>query len=217
MFHSLQLEVMDRFTTVERYFRVSLPKDARFKGELSQTSKGLVFVQIYAIHEHTVLKVVQHAVDAIAAHSHSYSDLRPSLLSLFLDPQLTALRECGQKSLWDRRLDLLDLAVSNKTASLSQAPLPADGSHFRHGHVNLILRVFGITRKLTLRRRHLFFIDQVVNNRNAISHGEETAAEVGRRYSRSDIYRSIRIMQSLCLRLILIFSEYCNEPTKHCR
>lgn len=139
------------------------------------------------------------------------------LLALLLDPQLAGLKDCGQKSLWDRRLDLLDLAVSDKTASLSHPSIPTDGSHFRHGHVNLILRMFGITRTLTLRRRHLFFIDQVVNNRNAISHGEETAAEVGRRYSRSDIYRSIRIMQSVCLRLILIFSEYCNEPAKHRR
>jgi len=208
---------MERFTAVEQYFKMSLPKRARFKGELAQTSKGLAFVQIYAIHEYTVIKLVQYAVDAIAAHSHSYSDLRPSLLSLFLDPQLTAVRTCGQKNVWERRLELLDLASSNEIASLSQAPLPVEGSHFRHAHVNLILRVFGITRTLTVRRRHLFLIDQVVDNRNSISHGEETAAEVGRRYSRRDVYRSIRIMQNVCLRLILIFSEHCNEPANHCR
>lgn len=217
MFHVLQLEVMDRFTAVEQFFRMSLPKRVRFAGELAQTSKGLVFVQVYAIHEYTVIKLVQYAVDAIAAHSHSYSDLRPSLLSLFLDPQLTAVRSCGPKSLWERRLELLDLAASDEIASVSQAPLPVEGSHFRHTHLNLILRVFGISRTLTVRRRHLYLIDQVVDNRNSISHGEETAAEVGRRYSRRDIYRSIRIMQNVCLRLILMFSEHCSEPANHCR
>jgi len=217
MFHSLRLEVMERFTAVEEYFRLSLPKNARFKGEPSQTSRGLAFVQIYAIHEYTVLKVVQYAVDAIAAHSHSYSDLRPSLLALFLDPQLAALKDCGAKSLWDRRLDLLDKATSDEIVSLPQAPIPADGSHFRHAHIYLILRVFGVARTLTLRRRHLYLIDEVVNNRNAISHGAETAATVGRRYSRGDIFRSIRIMQSVCLRLIFIVSEHCSDPARHCR
>lgn len=217
MFPSLQLEVMDRFTAVEEHFRVSLPRSVRFKGTPSQTTKGLVFVQIYAIHEYTVLKVVQYAVDAIAAHSHSYSSLRPSLLALFLDPQLAALRDCASKHIWERRLDLLDLAVSDKQASLAQSPNLGEGSHFRHAHVELILKVLGVSRTLTLRKRHLFDIDQVVDNRNAISHGGETAAEVGRRYSRQDILRSIRIMQSVCLRLILIVSEYCNDPARHRR
>jgi hypothetical protein len=204
-----------RFTAVEQHFRASLPS-ARFRGEPSQTSKGLVFVQIYALHEYTVLNVVRIASAAIAAHSHTYADLRPSLLALFLDPQLCSLRDTKPKNIWESRLALFDRATSNDPVSLAGLVLP-DGNHFRHSHINFILRVFGVTRKLTVRRRHLFLIDEIVENRNSISHRGETAADVGRRYSRHDIFRIIRRLESICLRLILIVSEYCNEPAKHCR
>jgi hypothetical protein len=213
MFPTLQLEVMERFTGVKQHFRAS----RAFRGDPSQTAKGLVFIQLYAIHEYTVQHVVRLASAAIAAHAHNYADLRPSLLALFLDPQFCSLRDCSHKNSWDRRIELFDRAASREPISLPQAPLPTDGTHFRHTHVELILKVLGVSRAPTLRRRHLFRIDEVVDNRNSIAHGEETAANIGRRYSRPDIQRTIRQMESVCLRLILIVSEHCGEPTKHCR
>jgi hypothetical protein len=57
----------------------------------------------------------------------------------------------------------------------------------------------------------------VVDKRNSISHGEETAGEVGRRHSRGDIFLAIRQMRGACLRLIMLFEEHCSNPAKHCR
>lgn len=211
MFPALQLEVLDRFTSVEQHFRAT----RRFKGETAQTARGLVFVQVYAIHEYTVQHVLRIAAAEIAAHAHTYADLRPSLLALFLDPELQSLRDCKPGDRWGRRIALFDRASSADRVSLASAPLPGDGSHFRHTHLQLILAVLGVHRRLTVRRRHMFDIDQVVNNRNSISHGGETAAEIGRRYSRADIWRSIIRMRKICLRLILIVSEHCSEPGRH--
>jgi hypothetical protein len=213
MFPELQLEVMDRFTAVEGYFRQS----RHLRGDSSLTVKGLVFVQVHAIHEFTVTSAVRMAMDAIAAQSHSYSDLRPSLLAMFLDAQLHSLRECGQDKVWQRRMDLFDLALSEDAAPPPMNCIPTDGTHFRHTQVQLILKVLGISRSPTLRRRHLYKIDEVVDNRNFIAHGEKTAEEVGRRYSRADIWLTIRQMKSSTLRMIRIVSEHCDEPSKHCR
>lgn len=213
MFPSLQLEVMDRFTALEEHFRAT----RRFHGHPSQTAKGLVFVEIYAIHEYTVNNVVRAATAAIAAHSHAFIDLRPCLLALFLDPELQSLRDCPPKDLWKRRLALFDRANSVDAVSLASSPLPVDGTHFRHTHLDLILEVLGITQKLTLRRRHMFEIDKAVDNRNSISHGRETAQEVGRRYSREEIWLYIRRMKRISLRLIAIVSEHCTAPDRHRR
>ncbi len=212
MFPTLRLEVMDRFTAVEQYFRAS----RSFRGDLSQTAKGLAFVQVYAIHEYTVKNVVRIAIDEIAAHSHKYADLRPSLLTLFLDPQLRSLRDCDPKNVWENRLKLLDRSTSEGSV-LSVDVLPGDNTHFRHTQIKLILRVFGVTRAPTVRRRHLYRIDEVVNNRNFIAHGLETPVDVGRRYSRQDITRVIRQMKGVSLRLISLIAEHCGDPKKHCR
>jgi len=213
MFPDLRLEVMDRFTSLEQYFR----KSGRYRGQLSQTARGLVFVQIYAIHEYTIVNALKLAIETIASHSHSYSDLRPSLLAMFLNPELCSLRDCGLANVWERRIALLDRAVSRDTVQLSNPPMPNDGSHFRHTQIKLVLKVLGVTRAPTARRRHLYRIDEVVDTRNSIAHGEQTAAEVGRAYSNGDIWTSIRQMKNACLRLVMIVEEHCNEPANHCR
>lgn len=91
MFPAIQLEVMRRFTAVKEHFRAS----RGFTGEPGQISKGLVFVEIYAIYEFTVTNIVKGTTDGLAAHAYTYDALRPSLLALFLDPQLQSLRMCG--------------------------------------------------------------------------------------------------------------------------
>jgi hypothetical protein len=211
MFLALQLEVMERFTAAKEHFRAT----RGFNGEPRQIAKGLAFVQVYAIYEFTVSSVVRLAVQGVASHSHKWGELRPSLLALFLDPQLESLKMCGAKYVWEKRLEIFKTASSNGRASVSSDPLPVDGSHFRHAQLELIFRVFGVSRKPTRRPRHMFRIDEVVNNRNAIAHGGETAGAVGRRYSRKDIAAVTRQMESVCLRLIEVFSDYCSKPAKH--
>jgi MAE_28990/MAE_18760-like HEPN len=213
MFPDLRLEVMDRFTALEQFFR----RSSRSRGQHSQTARGLAFVQVYAIHEYTVVTVVRLAVEAISAHGPSYSSLRPSLLAIFLNAELSSVRDCGSVNIWDRRISIFERAHSNSPIGLPAIPLPTDGSHFRHTHIELILKVLGIKRSPTARRRHLFRIDEVVENRNSIAHGDKTPEEVGRGYSNGDIGDVIRQMKSACLRLILITEEHCADPTAHIR
>jgi hypothetical protein len=213
MFPALQLEILDRFTAVEQYFRATRP----FRGDTSQTAKGLVFVQIYAIHEYAVQNVVRVATTEIASHAPAFCDLRPSLLALFLDPEIQSLRDCPAKDRWDRRMALFNRATSRNPVELTSSPIPGDDTNFRHTHLELILEVLGVRRKLTIRRRHMYDIDQTVNNRNSIAHGGETAAQIGCRYSRRDIWRSIRRLRKVSLRLILVVSEHCSDPAQHRR
>ena len=215
MFPALRLEVTERFTAVENYLKAYTARE--FDGELSQTARGRDFVQVYAIHEYTVKTVVQQSILAVIGHAHALKSLRPSLLALFLDPELTSIQDSGRDKIWAQRLQLFDRAASRDPARLSGTPIPTDGSHFRHSQVQMILRVFGVQRPPTTRRRHLFKIDEVVDHRNAIAHGQETAAQVGGRYSNADIRKTVRQMKSVCLRLITIAEEYCSDPAKHCR
>lgn len=205
---------MERFTGVEQYYRNSMK---RFKRpELKQTAKGLAFVQAYAVYEYTVREVTRIAIKEIVAHGHAYSDLKFSVLAVFLEPQMQSLRDCADKDVWSRRFEMLKQAMSNKTIDVVAA-MPHDGSHFRHSQTELILKMLGVKRTLTVRRRHLYEIDDVVQNRNSIAHGDETAVDVGRRYSGGDVARKIRVMKSVCLRLIEIVSEHCSDPASHTR
>jgi len=212
MFPSLRLDVMERFTGAKQLFRNS--RKGLGKGELPQAVKGLSFVQIYAIYEHTVREVTRLAIKEIANHAHPYSNLKFHLLAIFLDPQMKSLRDCGESDVWQRRFELLEQAASEKPV-VSVEVMPHDGSHFKHTQVELMLKMLGVRKTLTYRKRHLYEIDEIVHNRNTISHGEEPAASVGRRYSRADIWKSFHMMERTCLRLIQIVSEHCSAPEQH--
>lgn len=212
MFQPLKTEVTTRFGTLELFFR----ETRDFKGDLGSAAKGIIFVQVYAIYEYTVRSVVQISIDAINGHGTRMRDISPKLMALCLDPELSALRDCGIKNVWAKRLEIFDRAFSKDIVSLSNniGP-PNDGTHYRHTNLIMIFDVFGIKRLPVRRRRHLFRIDEVVDNRNQIAHGSEPAEAVGRRYTRPDISHIVEQMRSVCLLLISVFDEYCADAARH--
>ena len=214
MFNPLQSEVDARFQAVEAFFKAT----RKFDGSLAATANGLAFVHLYAAYEFTVRGAVRIAIDSINAHGHKMRDLSPSLLALYLDPELSSLRDVGRAKIWSARLKALDRAFSEDLLSLpNNADLPTDGTHYRHSHLIMIFKVFGITQSPVRRKRHLYRIDEVVVNRNKVAHGEETASDVGRRYTREDIIHIIGQMRSVCNSLISIFDHFCVDESRHKR
>jgi hypothetical protein len=210
MFPDLQLEILNRFTAVEQYFRNS-PKKPDLVGQMA---KGLVFVQIYAIYEFTAKSAMRLAIEEIVSHKHKYSELHAGLLSVFLDPAVRSVRDSGANTAWENRLQMFEQCQANQRIS-PVTVLPSDGSHFRHTQILLILKALGVKRAFTRLKRHLYVIDSIVSNRHTIAHGGETAVDIGRRYSREDIMYNIRVMKGICLRLIAIISEHCSIPERH--
>ena len=186
------------------------------KDEHAATTKGLMFVQVYAVYEFTVKSVVRVAIDSIRARNYKIKDISPSMMSLFLDPELNSLRDGGRKNEWENRLKIFDRAFSNDPVDLSsETSPPGDGSHYRYTQLLVIFKVFGIRRLPVRRRQHRQRIDEVVNHRNTIAHGQEKAEDIGRRYTRSDILRIARQMKSVCLLLINVFDGFCADGSRY--
>lgn len=214
MFPILKNEIDARFATIEEYFGAT----ASLQEHHLAVAKGLMFVQIYAIYEYTVNKAVSETIESIKTHNHKMMDLSPSLLSLFLDPELRSLRDGPRRNEWSSRLKLFDQAFGSHVVTLSgDTNPPSDNSHYRYSQLVLIFKVFGISRMPVPRRRHIQRIGEVVDHRNAIAHGRETAEDIGRRYTRSDIRKVIRQMKSVCMLLIRVLDAYCADPSRHLR
>jgi hypothetical protein len=214
MFIPLRSDIEARFSALESFFVAT----SNFKGDLAATAKGLAFVQLYATYEFTVKSVVQTAIDSINAHGHKMKDMKPSLMALYLDRELASLRDAGRRNIWNARLQLFERVFCDDVIALSNnAGPPSDGSHYRHTHLITIFNVFGIARLPARRRVHLYRIDEIVDHRNQIAHGNETAAEVGRRYTRSEVAHRISQMKSVCLLLVSVFDGFCADGSRHKR
>lgn len=214
MWIPLRTEVLDRFAAVESYFK----KTYALGGAIEQTSKGIAFVQIYAVYEYTARAVVRTAIDSIAAHGHRTQDLIPSLIPLFLDSELTGLKDCPRSGEWERRIGLFERVFTDPSpAHIRNTAFPNDGSHFKHEQLQTIFNVLGIKRSPAQRRRHLRRIDEVVGHRNAIAHGQDPAAVIGGRYSRAEILAITRQIKSVCLLLISAIEAQCANTARHRR
>ena len=214
MFPALKIEVQSRFESIELFFGAT----KNLKGDHAATAKGLMFIQVYAVYEYTVNSSVRAAIDSIKAHNHKMKDISPSLMSLFLDPELSSLKDGGRKSIWVNRLKLFERVFAKDTLALSSdTKPPSDGSHYRYSQLVMIFDVFGIKRLPVRRRRHIQRIAEVVGHRNSIAHGQETADDIGHRYTRSEVQHAIRQMRSVCMLLVLVFDSYCADGSRHCR
>ena len=211
----LRSEVSARFENIRRFFEAN---NRRNTGQLATTAKGLVFVQIYAVYEYTINQTVSQAIESIKRHRHKIADLSPQLLALVLDPELRSLRDVQRRYEWDRRLQLFESAFSGRLVDLSgDTQLPTDRSHYRASQLELIFRVFGISRMPVRRRRHKHRIAEVVGHRNAIAHGRETPEDIGRRYTSSEVRKAIQQIESVCFLWISVFDEYSRSPERHRR
>lgn len=212
MFPTLRTEVEARFQLAEDLFK----ETKNFKGDVSRAAKGMMFVQVYAAYEYTVKTAVQSALDAINAHQTPLNEMLPAMLAMYLNPEISSLRAVTEKANWEKRIELLERALSSDIGNVSGV-MPHDGSHYRYSALVLIFRVFGIKRLPVPRKSYIARIDEVVGNRNLIAHGTERAEDIGRNYTRSDMLHILRQMKSVCMLLVSVLDSYCADASRHKR
>ncbi|MDE2515627.1 MAG: hypothetical protein KGL12_06355 [Rhodospirillales bacterium] len=213
MFKPLRNDIVVRFDATKSFFSATRHLD----GDNGATARGLVFIQIYAAYEYVVNSVVRIGIDCINAHEHKMKDLSKTLLALYLDSEFDSVRNSGQKNVWRARLNIFESAFSDKVIALpNNVRPPTDGNHYRRSHLDMILEVFG-AGPLPISHQHLFKIDEIVNHRNQIAHGGETASEVGRRYTIGEVSDIIDQIHRICVSLVDVFEVFCANGSRHKR
>lgn len=211
MWSDLQNEVADRILETRLFFR------GRRKGRIAEhahrtVAKGLVFVQLYAIYEYTVKSIVKEAINDLKVKPTPISALRLELLSLALHPEVSSVIDSNRNKQWDSRVALFNKVNSVVPFDIDDTVFPDDGSHFRAAQLRTVWKLFGITQPIVPGNRFLGRIEELVEHRNAIAHGRDTASNIGRRFSVPDIDDRIDDTSELCMYLIKAVCVHCANP-----
>lgn len=214
MFPNLQNEVLARILAAQFFFKsvLSLGKE-----DTTRVLKGLIFVQLYAVYEFTVVGIVRAALAEIKQRATPINTLRLELLALALHPEVSAVAECSLQRRWSTRIELFQRTDSSDAIGIDDTVFPADGSHYRPAQLQTIWALFGISEPIVPRLRLLPLIEELVDNRNAIAHGRKTGAEVGKSYTDGEIENKILATQEICLHLIQTMEAFCLDPANICR
>jgi len=169
----------------------------------SAVCKGLAFVQFYGAYEYAVRGSVQAALGALGSAGLEIRALRREMLTLILDPMWKSAGSSSPAHVWERRASLISSVDSPAlTTGLSDTLFPYDGSHYRVPQLETIWRVFAIPGPIVAEPRHLGRIEELVENRNAISHGRRTPEDVGRRYSSQEIGSFMADTYAICNHIV---------------
>jgi hypothetical protein len=176
------------------------------------TAKGLIFVQMYAIYEHSVKNIVRLALAEMRGRAMPLNTIRLELMGLVLTPELQSVRDCGAETAWRSRVDLFKRIGAPDAIDVADDVFPSDGSHYRRRQLDTIWELFGLAVPVVHTPRALGLITELVEHRNAIAHGRATAEDVGRRFSRDDCYLRLDLTRDLCTYLATTMETHCSHP-----
>ncbi len=208
MFAALKADFANRSNEVAECWRlVDRIEQEELETNTSQpglrTMKGLLFVHFYAVYEHIIVNSFASAVRQFNAYAMPFIDTKRQLLSLALHPHFQSVSDLAERRCWPSRISLIANTDSTSVASISDTLFPFDESHFRSAQLDTICEVFGMPLgSLIPHPRLRGWITEVVEHRNSIAHGRETAASVGGRYSSSDLDVRRGQMDVLCNHIV---------------
>jgi hypothetical protein len=176
--------------------------------------KGLFFVQLYSIYEYVIINSFAAVVRQFNGYAIPFERVRRSLLCMGLHPSFQAIQDLSERRGWQKRIELLSVCNSTTPSSVQENLFPRDDSHFRATQLNLICEILGLPAGALVPNSPIIgWIDEVVENRNAISHGRETADAIGGRYSSTDLEDRLRQLNLLANHILNVLETHSSVQT----
>ncbi len=170
--------------------------------------KGLFFVYMYGIWESVVKQVVFQTIDALNISNDPIEKCNFDLYALIFSREYDALFNAGSQSKWEKRWAISTKLNNNETINIDTALMPTDGKNIRFRQLESIAKSFGIREPVIPRPELGGRLQEVVNNRNWIAHGDKTPSEVGASYTVNDIRNRCEQIEELSFYVIDTYEHY---------
>jgi hypothetical protein len=170
--------------------------------------RGLFFVHLYGAFEYSVSTAVTVLLEGISDIQVSYSDLDSLFYALALDPRFEAVAASGPDRKWRIRKELLRQQVSSDPCRLESSLL---AGHLQNLWAKALESVFDclcVDGPIVPEIRIRGYVDEVVNHRNAVSHGRSSASVVGRTVTSMELGQVLEAIIQITYHVIDRFDAY---------
>lgn len=206
MFEDIREDTSEKFRELNVWLQGIDDQDA-----LSPITKGLFFVYVYGIYEETIRTVVGRTIDELNRSEVTMDQCIWELYALILSEQYDGLYGVGNERKWEKRWEISRILKDNQKLHIARDIMPTDGRNFRYRQLESIAKTFGLSEQILPRNELGGYIQEMVNNRNYIAHGNLLPREVGSSYNLEDLkLRSDSISES-CMYFIAVYEKYVSE------
>lgn len=203
-------EIKDEMTRKICELRIWL-SNIRDNDDFSSINKGLFYVYLYGIYEETIRLTVQKTIEELNAKLVKIDECIYELYALIFSAEYDSIYGVGNEHKWEKRWDISIKMIENPIVSISNEIIPTDGKNLRYRQLESIAKTFGIHDDILPRPEIGGDIQEMVNKRNYIAHGNKTPKEVGREVSVSDLQCKLEHILEACTYIVETYERYIDE------
>lgn len=200
LFSNLETEIINRLRQSKNIIKIitDLEKE-KIESELIKTQKGLLFVLLYGSIEYALTASVSTYISLINKDPQEILKYKKYFLAVILNSELESIRDCGKKSLWDKKSHLFETLFSDERVNINETIFPTDGINISSKHFADIWKTLHLELPILPETVNAFILQEIKENRNSISHGRLKASEIGSRYTTSELSAKEHDVESICL------------------
>ena len=177
---------------------------------VSRLNKGLIFVVLYGVVEYTITNCATRFISIIKGNQSLVLDYKEKLAAILLNSEFEAVMSCGSKERWNKKAKLVDKFFSSDLENVSDTVFPGDSMNIGMQQVKQLWEFFHIDGD-PFPSNTAIYLDEIKDNRNALAHGRESAAEIGRRFSKQDIKKRVEFVEQFRNHVVQTFELHCDD------
>lgn len=214
MFSLLKNRARTRFNenvTYLNYLTAIEPNDPTIPANSElKIMKGLFYVHLYSSLERTVNDLIENTLISINSQNVKNKHYNVSFNTISLFTKLQAFKNCGHANFFAKAIEIFEEMQSDNIPNLSETAFSNNLQNVWTKTIIEVLSAFGIENFL-IEPRTRATIDEIVEKRNAVAHGRETAATIGERFRTSELRVKMDIISTFSFDLIDCFENYHDD------
>jgi hypothetical protein len=169
--------------------------------------KGLFHVQLYSALEKTVNEIIENTLTYIGATGVKNIHYAIPFNTISLVDKLKSFKDCGYNNFFNKAIEIFEELTSQNVSSINESAFSNNLQNVWTKTIDEVIKAFGI-KGFVIDPRTRTTIDELVEKRNAVAHGRESAAVVGERF-RTDVLRAkSQLISDFAFQLIDLFDDY---------
>jgi hypothetical protein len=170
--------------------------------------RGLFFVHLYGAFENSIALSVQVLLQEITKVGVSYSHFEHLLHVVALDPDFRSVADAGWQSKWSKRRELLQKQLSHTSCALNDTLFHDQIENVWYATLSNIFEYLCIPVPAVPDNRMRGYIDEIVNNRNAVAHGRLSPQTVGRLTTSAELAKRLDAITEVINHVVTSFDSY---------
>lgn len=167
------------------------------------------YVLTAAATEEYIREMISGLCKEIKKANPNFSELRPSLVTIFAGSQINSLRDLKDyEKIWGKRREISNLFSSNETINEKNIDVPLDGKTIRPVHLETIWEIFGFSGQAFTSLIYRASLTDIADGRNDVAHGHVSIKKFAHLKGALDTDKKIQRLKELALHFTLNAERY---------